>query len=155
MSSTPGLVGAVQRLMVNGHAVASLGALAAHLPRYRGPPCEPADPDNVTEESACAHGGLCLPLLNTHACRCAPGFSGARCHQRECSPLPCDRVDFHVNSTELRALFLDSGDAAINGTLSLTARAVKFSGDTFLHFRGPKPQHPRYVPLNLDKPRTY
>ncbi|XP_052132705.1 agrin-like, partial [Frankliniella occidentalis] len=112
MSSTPGLVGAVQRLMVNGHAFASLGALAAHLPRYRGPPCESAG--NASHAApACAHGGLCLPLLNTFACRCQPGFTGTHCHQR---------------------------DTSVNGTLSLTARAVKFSGDTFLHFRGPKPQ---------------
>ncbi|KAK3918799.1 Agrin [Frankliniella fusca] len=112
MSSTPGLVGAVQRLMVNGQTFGSLGAVSAHLPRYRGPPCEAAG--NASHSPpACAHGGLCLPLLNTFACRCQPGYTGARCHQR---------------------------DASVNGTLSLTARAVKFSGDTFLHFRGPKLQ---------------
>ena len=70
-----GLVGAIQRLTVNGDpaegAELSDAALdSAGVTRYRGPPCH---------AHRCANGGVCRPRLRAYVCVCPPGYHGHRC----------------------------------------------------------------------------
>ncbi|XP_063988632.1 agrin-like isoform X5 [Diachasmimorpha longicaudata] len=69
-----GLVGAVQRLMVNGKTFQNLAVnFTQHNTEvYDGLPC----PSN---ENPCHNGGVCLPLLNSYLCKCASGYGGLHC----------------------------------------------------------------------------
>ncbi|CAL7951552.1 unnamed protein product [Xylocopa violacea] len=69
-----GLVGAVQRLMVNGKTYQNLAVnVTQHNTEiYDGLPC----PSN---ENPCHNGGVCLPLLNSYLCKCASGYNGLHC----------------------------------------------------------------------------
>ncbi|XP_050484807.1 agrin-like isoform X6 [Bombus huntii] len=69
-----GLVGAVQRLMVNGKTYQNLAVnVTQHNTEiYDGLPC----PNN---ENPCHNGGVCLPLLNSYLCKCANGYNGLHC----------------------------------------------------------------------------
>ncbi|KAK1128127.1 hypothetical protein K0M31_003612 [Melipona bicolor] len=69
-----GLVGAVQRLMVNGKTYQNLAVnVTQHNTEiYDGLPC----PSN---ENPCHNGGVCLPLLNSYLCKCATGYNGLHC----------------------------------------------------------------------------
>ncbi|XP_053970989.1 agrin-like isoform X3 [Hylaeus volcanicus] len=69
-----GLVGAVQRLMVNGKTYQNLAVnITQHnTDIYDGLPC----PSN---ENPCHNGGVCLPLLNSYLCKCASGYNGLHC----------------------------------------------------------------------------
>ncbi|XP_025268706.1 agrin isoform X5 [Camponotus floridanus] len=69
-----GLVGAVQRLMVNGKTYQNLAVnITQHNTEiYDGLPC----PSN---ENPCHNGGVCLPLLNSYLCKCANGYNGLHC----------------------------------------------------------------------------
>ncbi|XP_070168746.1 agrin isoform X2 [Polyergus mexicanus] len=69
-----GLVGAVQRLMVNGKTYQNLAVniTQRNTEIYDGLPC----PSN---ENPCHNGGICLPLLNSYLCKCANGYNGLHC----------------------------------------------------------------------------
>ncbi|KAL0132236.1 hypothetical protein PUN28_000198 [Cardiocondyla obscurior] len=69
-----GLVGAVQRLMVNGKTYQNLAVnITQHNTEiYDGLPC----PSN---ENPCHNGGVCFPLLNSYLCKCASGYNGLHC----------------------------------------------------------------------------
>lgn len=69
-----GLVGAVQRLMVNGKTYQNLAVnVTQHNTEiYDGLPC----PSN---ENPCHNGGVCLPLLNSYLCKCASSYNGLHC----------------------------------------------------------------------------
>ncbi|XP_067207512.1 agrin-like isoform X4 [Linepithema humile] len=69
-----GLVGAVQRLMVNGKTYQNLALnITQHNTEiYDGLPC----PSN---DNPCHNGGVCLPLLNSYLCKCASGYNGLHC----------------------------------------------------------------------------
>lgn len=69
-----GLVGAVQRLMVNGKTYQNLAVnVTQHNTEiYDGLPC----PSN---ENPCHNGGVCLPLLNSYLCKCATSYNGLHC----------------------------------------------------------------------------
>lgn len=69
-----GLVGAIQRLMVNGKTYQNLAVnVTQHNTEiYDGLPC----PSN---ENPCHNGGVCLPLLNSYLCKCASGYNGLHC----------------------------------------------------------------------------
>ncbi|XP_029165671.1 agrin-like isoform X4 [Nylanderia fulva] len=69
-----GLVGAVQRLMINGKTYQNLAVnITQHNTQiYDGLPC----PRN---ENPCHNGGVCLPLLNSYLCKCANGYNGLHC----------------------------------------------------------------------------
>ncbi|XP_020299873.1 agrin-like isoform X1 [Pseudomyrmex gracilis] len=69
-----GLVGAVQRLMVNGKTYQNLAVNVTqhNTDIYDGLPC----PSN---ENPCHNGGVCLPLLNSYLCKCATGYNGLHC----------------------------------------------------------------------------
>ncbi|XP_049948150.1 agrin-like [Schistocerca serialis cubense] len=66
----PNLVGAVQRLVVNGQILENLGEGVASVSRWAGPPCT---------AHTCLHGGACQPRLNSFLCRCPARFRGPRC----------------------------------------------------------------------------
>ncbi|XP_047106165.1 agrin-like [Schistocerca piceifrons] len=66
----PNLVGAVQRLVVNGQILENLGEGVASVSRWSGPPCT---------AHTCLHGGACQPRLNSFLCRCPARFRGPRC----------------------------------------------------------------------------
>lgn len=67
-----GLIGGIQKLLVNGQSWTSLGLQGFKVGRYHGPPClSPANP--------CLNSGMCLASLNTFICKCADGFSGDQC----------------------------------------------------------------------------
>ncbi|XP_023288194.1 agrin [Orussus abietinus] len=72
--ASTGLVGAVQRLMVNGKTHQNLAVnITQHNTKiYDGLPC----PSN---ENPCHNGGVCLPLLNSYLCKCASGYNGLHC----------------------------------------------------------------------------
>ncbi|XP_076388607.1 agrin isoform X4 [Megachile rotundata] len=72
--ATTGLVGAVQRLMVNGKTYQNLAVnVTQHNTEiYDGLPC----PSN---QNPCHNGGVCLPLLNSYLCKCASGYNGLHC----------------------------------------------------------------------------
>ncbi|XP_034935622.1 agrin-like isoform X2 [Chelonus insularis] len=69
-----GLIGAVQRLMVNGKTYQNLAVnyTQHNTDIYDGLPC----PSN---ENPCHNGGICLPLLNSYLCKCASGYNGLHC----------------------------------------------------------------------------
>ncbi|XP_046614325.1 agrin-like isoform X1 [Neodiprion virginianus] len=69
-----GLVGAVQRLMVNGRTYQNLAVNVTqhNAVLYDGLPC----PSN---ENPCHNGGICLPLLNSYLCKCVTGYNGLHC----------------------------------------------------------------------------
>ncbi|XP_017763694.1 PREDICTED: agrin-like [Eufriesea mexicana] len=69
-----GLVGAIQRLMVNGKTYQNLAVnVTQHNTEiYDGLPC----PSN---ENPCYNGGVCLPLLNSYLCKCASNYNGLHC----------------------------------------------------------------------------
>ena len=75
-----GLVGAIQRLMVNGKTYQNLAVnVTQHNTEiYDGLPC----PSN---ENPCHNGGVCLPLLNSYLCKCATGYNGLHCEFCECA----------------------------------------------------------------------
>ncbi|XP_048504803.1 agrin-like isoform X3 [Athalia rosae] len=69
-----GLVGAIQRLMVNGRTYQNLAVNVTqhNAVIYDGLPC----PSN---ENPCHNGGVCLPLLNSYLCKCVSGYNGLHC----------------------------------------------------------------------------
>ncbi|XP_066597691.1 agrin-like isoform X2 [Prorops nasuta] len=69
-----GLVGAVQRLMINDKTYQNLAINTTqhNTEIYDGLPC----PSN---ENPCHNGGVCLPLLNSYLCKCAAGYNGLHC----------------------------------------------------------------------------
>ncbi|XP_075526904.1 agrin-like isoform X2 [Dermacentor variabilis] len=74
---SPGLDGALQRLVLNGDAWADLVARAAASERvseHRGPPCMGGG-----AAGPCLNGGICLPQLAAHSCLCPAHFGGALC----------------------------------------------------------------------------
>ncbi|XP_075738835.1 agrin isoform X2 [Rhipicephalus microplus] len=74
---SPGLDGALQRLVLNGDAWADLVARALASERvseHRGPPCMGGGP-----AGPCLNGGICLPQLAAHSCLCPARFGGALC----------------------------------------------------------------------------
>ena len=42
--------------------------------QYVGPPCS---------QHQCRNDGVCVPVLDDYVCRCARGYQGATCDQRE------------------------------------------------------------------------
>ncbi|XP_022236706.1 agrin-like [Limulus polyphemus] len=69
------LIGAIQRIMVNGELWDNLMEKAVDfrgVVPYLGPPCL---------ENVCKNGGVCVPHLNEFACRCPLTFIGLRCEQ--------------------------------------------------------------------------
>lgn len=75
-----GLVGGVQRLMVNGKTYQNLAVNVTqhNAVIYDGLPC----PSN---ENPCHNGGVCLPLLNSYLCKCVTGYNGLNCEFCESS----------------------------------------------------------------------
>ncbi|KAK0077851.1 hypothetical protein PV326_009744, partial [Microctonus aethiopoides] len=69
-----GLVGGVQRLMVNDRTYQNLAVnfTQHNTDIYDGLPC----PSN---ENPCHNGGVCLPLLNSYLCKCASSYNGLHC----------------------------------------------------------------------------
>ena len=41
---------------------------------YQGPPCD--------DKNICLNGGMCVPMLEKHDCRCPSGYMGASCEHR-------------------------------------------------------------------------
>ncbi|XP_077545401.1 agrin-like isoform X2 [Haemaphysalis longicornis] len=73
---SPGLDGALQRLVLNGDAWTDLVARAGASERvseHRGPPCGGAG------GGPCLNGGICLPQLARHSCLCPARFGGPLC----------------------------------------------------------------------------
>ncbi|XP_015598499.1 agrin isoform X2 [Cephus cinctus] len=100
-----GLVGAIQRLMVNGKTYQNLAVnVTQHNTEvYDGLPC----PSN---ENPCHNSGVCLPLLNSYLCKCAAGYNGLHCE-----------------------FFMGSGHDATSSEIS--EKPVRFNGDNFLQFK--------------------
>nr|CAD7261621.1 unnamed protein product [Timema shepardi] len=80
---TSGLIGAVQRLIINGHTWESLGERAGNsldsekgVTHYEGTPC----PIN---NNPCLNGGICQPILGAYACKCPLKYTGSHCEECE------------------------------------------------------------------------
>ncbi|XP_054266356.1 agrin-like [Macrosteles quadrilineatus] len=71
---TFGLVGAIQKLLVNGQSWTALGLQGYKVGRYQGPPCP-------LSTNPCLNNGVCVPNLNTFTCKCTDGFYGEQCQQ--------------------------------------------------------------------------
>nr|CAD7395884.1 unnamed protein product [Timema cristinae] len=78
---TSGLIGAVQRLIINGHTWESLGERAVNsldsekgVTHYEGTPC----PIN---NNPCLNGGICQPILGAYACKCPLKYTGSHCEE--------------------------------------------------------------------------
>lgn len=84
-----GLVGAIQRLMVNDKTYQNLAVnVTQHNTEiYDGLPC----PSNA---NPCHNGGVCLPLLNSYLCKCATGFNGLHCEF--CKPIQIHHIFVNI-----------------------------------------------------------
>ncbi|RZF33915.1 hypothetical protein LSTR_LSTR012257 [Laodelphax striatellus] len=71
-----GMLGAVQRVLLNGQPWGRLGTHGPQVTRYQGSPCPPA-------HNPCLNSGLCLPILNSYICKCLPNFSGDNCQNSD------------------------------------------------------------------------
>ena len=74
-----GLVGALQRIIVNGNAIEDLMDVAKDsrgITKYVGPPC-----DDNTSKTKCMNGGICTPFFRSYVCKCSSDFIGPKCEK--------------------------------------------------------------------------
>ncbi|KAH9364526.1 hypothetical protein HPB48_020953 [Haemaphysalis longicornis] len=144
---SPGLDGALQRLVLNGDAWTDLVARAGASERvseHRGPPCGGAG------GGPCLNGGICLPQLARHSCLCPARFGGPLCElafdeaQRKpvsfkgtsflhfrhgSSGAPENEVEVRFRSREPRGLILWTGGRGDHMALALDQGRLLVSFD--------------------------
>lgn len=126
-----GLVGAIQRLMVNGKTYQNLAVnVTQHNTEiYDGLPC----PSN---ENPCHNGGVCLPLLNSYLCKCASGYNGLHCEFCERANNFLREIIVKIPFSSLNSNFFNShGLRRVHG---IVGEAGPFQGRQFPAIQTPK-----------------
>lgn len=126
-----GLVGAIQRLMVNGKTYQNLAVnVTQHNTEiYDGLPC----PSN---ENPCHNGGVCLPLLNSYLCKCASGYNGLHCEFCERANNFLREIIVKIPFSSLNSNFSNShGLRRVHG---IVGEAGPFQGRQFPAIQTPK-----------------
>uniref|UniRef100_A0A1B6G9V7 EGF-like domain-containing protein n=2 Tax=Cuerna arida TaxID=1464854 RepID=A0A1B6G9V7_9HEMI len=127
-----GLIGAIQRLIVNGQSWTGLGMQGSRVGRYQGPPCPPS-------ANPCLNRGVCLSSLNTFSCKCVDGFYGEQCQLSAASEKP---VRFNGDTFLEYAFNLISGKRQRNRRrtrFEVSVRSEEANGLLFWLKRGKNP----------------